>query len=88
MRLGVGGDDITEFLSVLLKRIYLPYKEMDLIRSYDWNVMEDLKAKMCTLTEVSVLEASHPYLYIKLVDRVISRPIYTASRSAGLISLL
>jgi len=62
MRLGVGGDDITEFLSVLLKRIYLPYKEMDLIRSYDWNIMEDLKAKMCTLTEVSFLEASRTYL--------------------------
>ncbi|KAL9713507.1 Actin-like protein arp8 [Leucoagaricus gongylophorus] len=27
---------------------------MDLIRSYDWNVMEDLKAKMCTLTESDV----------------------------------
>ena len=62
MRLGVGGDDITEFLSVLLKRIFLPYKEMDLVRSYDWNIMEDLKAKMCTLTEVSFFEAFRTYL--------------------------
>lgn len=52
MRLGVGGDDITEFLYVLLRRINLPYREMDLVRSYDWNVMEDLKAQICTLTEV------------------------------------
>ncbi|KAF5362071.1 hypothetical protein D9756_002285 [Leucocoprinus leucothites] len=54
MRLGVGGDDITEFFYVLLKRIYLPYREMDLVRSYDWDVMEDLKAKICTLTESDV----------------------------------
>ncbi len=52
LRLGVGGDDITEFLYVLLKRIKLPYREMDLVRSYDWNVMEDLKTQICTLTEV------------------------------------
>ncbi|KXN92421.1 Actin-related protein 8 [Leucoagaricus sp. SymC.cos] len=30
------------------------YREMDLVWSYDWNVMEDLKAKMCTLTESDV----------------------------------
>ncbi|KAF9454265.1 actin-like ATPase domain-containing protein [Macrolepiota fuliginosa MF-IS2] len=54
MRLGVGGDDITEFLYVLLRRIHLPYREMDLVRSYDWNVMEELKAQICTLTESDV----------------------------------
>lgn len=52
MRLGVGGDDITEFLYVLLRKIQLPYKEMDILRSYDWNVMEELKAQICTLMEV------------------------------------
>jgi actin-related protein 8 len=53
VRLGVGGDDITELLYVLLKKIRLPYREMDLVRSYDWNIMEELKTKICTLTEVS-----------------------------------
>lgn len=52
MRLGVGGDDITEFLHVLLRKIELPYRDMDLSRAYDWSVMEDLKAQICTLTEV------------------------------------
>lgn len=52
MILNMGGNDITEFLYVLLSRINFPYKEVDLSRSYDWNLMEDLKARLCTLTEV------------------------------------
>lgn len=48
----MGGDDITEFLHVLLQRISFPYKELDLARSYDWSVVEDLKARLCTLAEV------------------------------------
>lgn len=52
--LSIGGDDITEFLYVLLDKINFPYKELNLARSYDWNVMEDLKERICTLQEVSV----------------------------------
>lgn len=52
MSLNIGGDDITEFLYVLLQRIHFPYRDLDLTRSYDWNVMEDLKARLCTLAEV------------------------------------
>lgn len=48
----MGGDYITEFLYVLLDRIHFPYRDIDLARSYDWNVMEDLKSRLCTLTEV------------------------------------
>jgi actin-related protein 8 len=48
----MGGDYITEFLYVLLERICFPYRDIDLARSYDWNVMEDLKSRLCTLTEV------------------------------------
>ena len=55
MCLGMGGDDITEFLHVLLEKISFPYRELNLARSYDWSVMEDLKARLCTLAEVSVL---------------------------------
>lgn len=52
MTLNMGGDDITEFLFVLLGRINFPYKNLDLSRSYDWNVLEDLKSRLCTLAEV------------------------------------
>ena len=52
MSLNMGGDDITEFLSVLLDRICFPYRDLNLARWYDWNVMEDLKARLCTLAEV------------------------------------
>lgn len=52
MSLNMGGDDITEFLYVLLGRINFPYRDLNLMRSYDWNVMEDLKARLCTLAEV------------------------------------
>lgn len=48
----MGGDYITEFLYVLLERIGFPYRDIDLARSHDWNVMEDLKSRLCTLTEV------------------------------------
>jgi actin-related protein 8 len=48
----MGGDYITEFLYVLLDRICFPYRDIDLARSYDWSVMEELKSRLCTLTEV------------------------------------
>ena len=51
----MGGDDISEFLYVLLQKINFPYRDLDLTRSYDWNVMEDLKARLCTLAEVLVI---------------------------------
>lgn len=52
MTLNMGGDDITEFLYVLLNRIKFPYREIDLNQTYDWNVMEDLKSRLCTLADV------------------------------------
>lgn len=55
MCLSMGGDDITEFLYVLLERINFPYRDINLARWYDWNVMEDLKARLCTLAEVRFL---------------------------------
>jgi actin-related protein 8 len=55
MSLNMGGDDITEFLSVLLDRISFPYRDLNLGRWYDWNVVEDLKARLCTLAEVRIL---------------------------------
>jgi actin-related protein 8 len=48
----MGGDDITEFFYVLLTRIKFPYRDIDLNHSYDWNVLEDLKSRLCTLADV------------------------------------
>ncbi|KAH9992981.1 nucleus protein [Russula compacta] len=64
--LNMGGDYITEFLYVLLDRIHFPYRDIDLARSYDWSVMEDLKSRLCTLTEENVA--------LNLYDFVVRRP--------------
>ncbi|KAF5350283.1 hypothetical protein D9758_007801 [Tetrapyrgos nigripes] len=64
--LGIAGDDITEFLYVLLDRICFPYRDINLARSYDWNVMEDLKTRICTLLEVDVA--------LNLYDFVVRKP--------------
>ncbi|KAG6821198.1 hypothetical protein H0H93_004018 [Arthromyces matolae] len=66
MSLRIGGDDITEFLYVLLKRIAFPYRDLDLNRAYDWKVMEDLKKRICTLSEADVA--------LNLYDFVVRRP--------------
>ena len=66
MSLNMGGDDITEFLYVLLDHISFPYREISLVRSYDWAVMEDLKARLCTLAEGDVA--------LNLYDFVVRRP--------------
>ncbi|KIK95252.1 hypothetical protein PAXRUDRAFT_827189 [Paxillus rubicundulus Ve08.2h10] len=54
MSLNMGGDDITEFLYVLLERISFPYRDINLARWHDWLVMEDLKSRLCTLAEGDV----------------------------------
>ncbi|TFK75011.1 actin-like ATPase domain-containing protein [Pluteus cervinus] len=66
MSLNMGGDDITEFLYVLLGRIHFPYRDCDLACSYDWNVMEDLKTRLCTLLEGDVA--------LNLYDFAVRRP--------------
>ncbi|KAH8093819.1 actin-like ATPase domain-containing protein [Cristinia sonorae] len=66
MTLNMGGDDITEFLHILLEKISFPCRDIDLARSYDWNVMEDLKARLCTLAEGDVA--------LNLYDFVVRRP--------------
>ncbi|TFY71544.1 hypothetical protein EVG20_g1464 [Dentipellis fragilis] len=66
MYLNMGGDYITEFLTILLERIAFPYRDVNLARSYDWAVMEDLKARLCTLAEGDVA--------LNLYDFVVRRP--------------
>lgn len=73
MVLGCGGDDITEFLWVLLGRISFPYRDVDLAKAYDWNVMEDLKAKLITLAEVCLHGPGSIGGSIEFVSRAMSR---------------
>ena len=48
----MGDDDITEFFYVLLGQISFPYRDANLAKWHDWNVVEDLKSRLCTLAEV------------------------------------
>lgn len=52
MVLDFGGDDITQFLHTLLSRNNFPYQEADLMRWYDFTVLEDLKERLVVLSEV------------------------------------
>lgn len=52
--LNYGGNDVTTALCHLLERAAFPYKELDLARPQDWILMDDLKAKICTLEEVGI----------------------------------
>ncbi|KAF7308844.1 Actin-related protein 8 [Mycena kentingensis (nom. inval.)] len=72
LNLNIGGDDVTEFLYVLLNRIHFPYRDIDLARSYDWNVMEDLKARLCSLSETDV--------GLNLYDFVVRQPFKPAQK--------
>lgn len=66
MQLYMGGNDVTEFLYVLLQRIGFPYRDADLSRSYDWLTLDNLKKTICTLTEADVA--------LNLYDFTVRRP--------------
>lgn len=51
MNLSYGGDDVTVALAALLQRASFPYKSLDLARTQDWLMMDNLKIKVCTLEE-------------------------------------
>ncbi|KAJ1920954.1 actin-like protein arp8 [Mycoemilia scoparia] len=44
-----GGDDITRFFADLLLRSKFPYREIDLARAYDWELINGLKERHCNL---------------------------------------
>jgi actin-related protein 8 len=50
--LNTGGDDVTEMLYVLLQQTCFPYKELDLVKLYHWQLFEDLKQTQCTMAPV------------------------------------
>jgi len=44
---------VTEFYAELLKRISLPYKELDMTRRTDREMMDDLRIRTCIMLDVS-----------------------------------
>lgn len=54
MVLSYGGDDITAALTAMLQKSNFPYKELDLSRPLQWQMMDNLKIKTITLEEVSL----------------------------------
>lgn len=67
MALDYGGDDVSELYLRLLERINLPYKErinVDMARTWEWRMMEDLKGRSASLAEVS---PERLFLFLPLV---------------------
>ncbi|KAF8318672.1 actin-like ATPase domain-containing protein [Clavulina sp. PMI_390] len=55
LALDYGGDDISELYLRLLERINLPYRSVDLNRTYYWTMIEDLKTRSASLAEEDVV---------------------------------
>lgn len=70
MTLATAGDDVTEFLALLLGRISFPYKELDLARLHDWALMEDIKCRIVTLNEVRCHDTLQRHFSIFITYRV------------------
>ena len=47
-----GGDDVTTFFLQNLLRLDFPCSDIDLTRSYDWQLIDGLKESIATLQEV------------------------------------
>ncbi|EGG08152.1 uncharacterized protein MELLADRAFT_35076 [Melampsora larici-populina 98AG31] len=54
LQMAYGGDDITFVLSEMLRRQKFPYKDLNLNRTWDWQMMERLKEDMVVLSEGDV----------------------------------
>ena len=86
----MGGDDITEFFYVLLGQISFPYRDANLAKWHDWNVMEDLKSRLCTLAEVrhrltlQIRANAFPFkqsdVALNLYDFIVRRPGRSAEK--------
>lgn len=49
-----GGDDITIALAKLLMRSNFPYSELDLNKTYDWQLIQDLKHRFTTTNDADI----------------------------------
>ena len=51
MELAYGGDDITNFFNNLLTISKFPYEDRNIRKIWDWNLLQSLKERLCTLSE-------------------------------------
>ncbi|WWC61199.1 uncharacterized protein I303_103779 [Kwoniella dejecticola CBS 10117] len=65
IKLNYGGDDITSALVTLLQRSNFPYRELDLAKSQEWIMMDNLKNKICTLEEHLVANTPWDFYVLK-----------------------
>ncbi|KAJ2079613.1 actin-like protein arp8 [Coemansia sp. RSA 988] len=63
-----GGDDITRFLFSLFMRSKFPYREASLQRMHDWNMMNELRERFCTLNLSDVNIRLHNF-FVRLPDQ-------------------
>lgn len=65
VKLNYGGDDITSAMVSLLERASFPYKNLDLSKSQEWLMMDNLKIKICTLEEHLVASTAWDFYVLK-----------------------
>ncbi|WVF72264.1 hypothetical protein IAT40_007076 [Kwoniella sp. CBS 6097] len=65
MKLNYGGDDITSALVTILQRSNFPYRDLNLARSQEWLMMDNLKNKICTLEEHLVANTPWDFYVLK-----------------------
>ncbi|KAJ2798896.1 actin-like protein arp8, partial [Coemansia guatemalensis] len=63
-----GGDDITRFLFNLFMRSKFPYREASLQRMHDWNMVNELRERFCTLNLSDVNIRLHNF-FVRLPDQ-------------------
>lgn len=91
MVLDFAGNDVTEFLHTLLVRTNFPYREANLARWADYNLMEELKERMVVLSEVRAVPEIKEWIEFVAdefckpcaEDRKTSESIYTNSTSGA-----
>ncbi|KAI7854151.1 hypothetical protein BDC45DRAFT_569273 [Circinella umbellata] len=54
MTIAIGGDDITKTFASFLLANRFPYADINLSRSYDWRLAQELKEKWCTMNEADI----------------------------------
>lgn len=79
-----GRDDVTTFYTDLLRRVSFPYHELDLNRRLDWQMMDELTTRTCTLLDVSCSRAKYTWHVADTsVYRILWRSTCGKSRSGG-----
>lgn len=70
-------------LYVLLQQICFPYKEIDLVKLYHWQLFEDLKQSQCTMAPVRDFLNEYSYSFILGQSAVSSRILDITIRTPG-----